>query len=548
MAIVPPPPGGTGQIYRFPGLPPGVPRVALWIAVIPALLVLGFCYYWFVQRVEVEAGEVLVLVRKVGQPLPPEAEGQVVLHPALLKRLGEPPDSTKYTGIMYEALSPGRYFFDPFFWERQWFDAVFVKQGEVGIKIRKYGNPLPPGKTVATEPDERGPLEGYLEPGRYNINPYAYKIERVTLLSIPEGFVGVQTLYAVNNPQNPNDYVMNEGERGVQPTVLPPGREYNNPYARRIDLIDVRTQTVDLRDEEAIHFPSNDSFEIVVEGTIQYAVRQDMAPYVMVAIGGHDDIEDKLILPYAKSLARIEGSKLLAREFISGEKRTEFQRHVFEGLGEQCFAQGIEIQAVLFRKIVPPDEIAQPISDRQVAGQQITQYENEMKLAEAEARLAEQDEMQKQNTAIGEANREVVALIVDAEQNKAVALTQADKRFAVAKLKLEAAKETAAALLSRGKADAEIVRLKYEAETKPLGDAIAAFGDGEVYAQYFFYQKLGPALKSVLASTEGPFAEIFRSLSQTSGGSAGRSGLRPQPGAESPRDPDAQPSTTGGQP
>ncbi len=45
-------------------------------------------------------------------------------------------------------------------------------------------------------------------------------------------------------------------------------------------------------------------------------------------------------------------------------------------------------------------------------------------------------------------------------------------------------------------------------------DAVAAFGDGGTYAQYFFYQKLGPALKSVLASTEGPFAEIFRSLSK----------------------------------
>ena len=94
-----------------------------------------------------------------------------------------------------------------------------------------------------------------------------------------------------------------------------------------------------------------------------------------------------------------------------------------------------------------------------------------------------------------------------------MALTQANKRLEVAKLELEAATETAAAMLARGQAEAEVVRLEYEAEARPLRDAIRAFGGGEGYAQYFFYQKLGPAIKSVLASTEGPFADIFRSLS-----------------------------------
>ena len=54
-----------------------------------------------------------------------------------------------------------------------------------------------------------------------------------------------------------------------------------------------------------------------------------------------------------------------------------------------------------------------------------------------------------------------------------------------------------------------------KAEAEPLAEAVAAFGDGQTYAQFFFYQKLGPALKSVLASTDGPFADIFRELSQT---------------------------------
>jgi regulator of protease activity HflC (stomatin/prohibitin superfamily) len=252
-----------------------------------------------------------------------------------------------------------------------------------------------------------------------------------------------------------------------------------------------------------------------------------MAPYVMAAIGDHPDVKKKLIVPYMKSFARIEGSKLEAREFISGESRKAFQDRVFEGLLQQCSAQGIEIRATLIRRIEPPDEIANPISDRQVAEQQIAQYQNEIKLAESQARLVEQEEMQQQNQEIGEADREVVTMTIQAEQSKAVALTEANKQFEVAKLDLEAARETAAALVSRGEAAAEVILLDYEAEANPLRDAINAFGGGEAYAQYFFYQKLGPALKSVLASTEGPFADIFRSLSNPA--EAGRANPGPSP-------------------
>jgi len=525
MAIIPPPPGGSGQPHRIGPRWSGVPRVLVWIAIVPVLLVLAFCYHWFVQRVEVGAGEVLVLVRKVGDDLPSvrkgdrvlseAVRGQVVLHPKLLEELDEGADSITYKGIMYAVMPEGRYFYDPFFWQRIKRPAVVIGQDEVGIRIREYGKPLPPGKIVATEPDERGPLADVLMPGRYNINPYAYKVKRVPPVVIPPGFVGVQRLYHGTEPVDPNDWVVQAGERGVQPDVLPPGLYYNNPFVRRIELIDVRSHTLDLRDEGSIRFPSSDSFEIVVEATVEYAISQDKAPYVMVAIGDHGDIEEKLILPYARGLSRIEGSKLLAREFISGETRTAFQNAFFRGLREQCAAQGIEVRATPIRRIEPPVAIANPISDRQVADQQIKQFENEMKVAESEARLVEQEELSKQNQAIGTANREVVTIIKQAEQEKAVALTEANKRLEVSKLELEAAKENAAALLSRGQAAAEVVTLQYKAEAEPLAEAVAAFGDGRTYAQFFFYQKLGPALKSVLASTDGPFADIFRALSQS---------------------------------
>ncbi len=553
MVITPPPPRErAGPGHYDTGRPSPVLMGAMSILVLVAL---GFCYWWFVQRVEVEAGRVLVLVRKVGAPLPELTQegrelseavrGQVVLHPKLLEELGEPPDSTRYKGIMYEVLPEGRYFRDPFFWERMTAPAVVIGQDEVGILVRKYGKPLPPGKIVATAPDERGPLADVLMPGRYNINPFAYEVKRVAPVRIPPGFVGVQRLYHGTEPANPNDWVVQVGARGVQPDVLAPGLYYNNPYVRQIKLIDVRSHTLDLHGADAIRFPSSDSFEIALDATVEYAIQQDKAPYVLVAIGDHGDIEEKLILPYARSLSRIEGSKLLAREFISGDTRTAFQNAFFEGLRAQCALQGIEVRATPIRRIEPPAEIANPISERQVADQQIRQYENEINVARSEALVVEQEEMRKQKLAVGEAERDVVAVKTLAEQEKDGALTQANQRLEVARLELEAARETAAALLARGQAAAEVLRLHYEAEARPLADAVRAFGGGAAYAQYFYYQKLGPALKSVLASTEGPFAEIFRALA-AGGGAPGAAPPWPLP-PEIPATADA-PLQEGGQP
>lgn len=497
--------------------PAGVPKLVIALAAIPLLAAAAGAYVWFVQRVEVGSDELLVLVRKVGEALPDSAGDQVVLYPELLAKLGEPPNSTRFKGIIYEPLQPGRYFYDPFFWRCERIKVTVIEQSQekpsVGVLIRKYGDPLPPGERVAPrDKPVRGPVAGVLPPGRHSINTLAYDVKIVSPVSIEKGYCGVQTLLSGSPPKNPNLYIVGEGEAGVQAKVLPPGFNYINPYEVAIDPVEVRSHTLDFRDADVIEFPSNDGFDIVNEWSIEYAIRQDMAPYVLVAIGDHAEVVSRILLPYMRSLTRIEGSKLQARDFISGEKRTAFQNSVFEQLRDQCYSQGIEIRAALIRRIVAPREIADPISDRQIAGQEIRQYESEILVARSEAKFTEQQEMQKQNQEIGGANRAVVSTLKEAETRKNVAVLEAQRKLEVARLRLAAATEEAAAILSRGKAEAEVKRLGYAAKATPIHDAVSAFGDGETYAQFFFYQKLAPSLRTVLDSTDGPLADVFRAF------------------------------------
>lgn len=499
----------------------GFPKFPL---IVVGLLLLGGAwgfYWWFIQRVEVGADEICILTRKVGRELPGSAAAQVVIYPAMLKSLGEDPENPahNYKGVVYKPLGAGRYFYDPFFWSRDTVPITVIKQDEIGILVRKYGKPLPDGQTLASNADEfRGPIREVLKPGRYALNTLAYTVKRVKPVQIPPGHVGVQTLLSGETAKTPNVFVVQHGETGVQPDVLPPGLYQNNPFERQIEVVDITRHTLDFRQDESIDFPSKDSFQIRVEATVEYSLRQDMVPYVLVAIGDHPEIVARLILPLMRSLLRIEGSKLEARDFIAGNARSTFQSRVFDELRRQCSQQGIEISAALIRHIDVPQEIAGPISDRQFAEQNTRKYESEIKVAQSEAKKVEQTEMQKQNQAIGEVNREMVAVTTEAKQKMSVALKEATQRLEVAKLKLAAAKENAEKLISLGQAEAEVRRLEYEAKARPLRDAVAAFGDGESYAQYFFYQKLAPSLKSVLDSTEGPFAEIFRSLSGAKGG------------------------------
>lgn len=492
--------------------------------IVLAVLVAGF--YWYIVRVEVGNDQFLVVMKKTGLEIPPDTSygpDQVVLFPELVAEIAQKTGRSEeevrntYKGVRYETYAAGRHWMNPWYYERHLCNVTTLGAGEVGVLIRKFGRPLPPGKTVATEPDERGPVAEILPPGRHFINPLAYEVKRFPMLQIPEGHVGVVTLLHGAEPQARNTYTVAEGEQGVQPYTLPPGLEAFNPYVKQVQVVDVRSHRYDMLGDEAIEFPSKDSFPITIEGTIEWAIRPEKVAEISVAYGDQSDIVRKIILPNARSLARIQGSRLSAREFMS-PKRQKFQDALLAELKRDCWQQGIEIKSALVRAIVPPAEIANLISKREQADQEIKKYENQIQEAAAEAQLVEQKELQARNRAVGEANQQVVKLINEAKQGREVDVTAAEQELAVAKLKLEAATKLAAATRARGEAEAKVVLFDYQARAEPLADAVAAFGGGDVYAQHFFLQKIAPAIRSVLSNTEGPMADIFRQFQRFDGG------------------------------
>lgn len=529
--------GGGGGVAtaadpaQRPGARPGWGRlVALGV-----LLALAYgIYFWEFKRVVVPADHVLVLMKKHGSRGLP---GDQVIIPRPPDRAKDPARYAEWekqyadaNGILEQVLPEGVYFgYGPFDYERFVINLresrdggdlasnAIVPQKKVGVVVKKFGKAPPPGQVLADPSrDERGPLPQLLYPGRYNeyANPFAYEVKLFDPVEVGPGEEGVVTLMAGKPAGDPNQYLVQPGEQGTQPVREPPGFRYVNLYEKRITPINVRSHKFEMSGNEAISFPSSDSFNIRMQGFVEWRIVPEKLPqmYVEYAEGGQLEpfVEKKVILPYARSYCRLVGSQYAARDFITGDTKLKFQQEFEKRLTDVCRERGIEIRQALVRDIEPPVEIKSPINDREIAKEQIKQYEQQIAVAKTQAEFVTQEQMADQNKAIGDANRQVVTIIKKAEQERDVAVTKAKQELEVAKLRLQAAQKEADAILERGKAEAAIVLLQKEAEAKPLEQQVRAFGDGSAYAQYFFYQKVAGSVKTVLTNTEGPMGELFR--------------------------------------
>jgi regulator of protease activity HflC (stomatin/prohibitin superfamily) len=504
--------------------------VPVIVAGVLALLFIYAGYFWFVRRIVVGQGEVLVLLKKHGSkslpadqiviPKPPDREKDPSGYTAWEAEYGD------CNGILEQVFSEGTYFtFSPFDYERQVVPAVVVQGGKVGVVVKKFGQKLDEGQVLADPArDQRGPLPIVLPPARYNdySNPYAYEVKQVDPVQVNAGHRGVVTVMsstAAPTQKHGNHYLVEDGMLGVQNKTEVEGFRQINPYKQRITPISINAQEYHMGGADSIRFPSSDSFEITMVGFVEWSIVPDKLPLLYVQYGEGaglvEYIQQRIILPYARSFCRLVGSQYNARDFISGETRLKFQDEFAAKLRDACKAQGIEIIQALVRDIVPPQAIKEPINEREIAREQILQLEQQIVFAKTEADRVTQLEIGKQNQAIGDATKQVVTIVGEAERSKDVAVINAKQSLAVAKLKLEAAKRQAEAMVARGQAEANVILLNKQAEAEPLRQQIAAFGDGDAYARYFFYQKIAPSVKSITANTDGPFAEMFKQFMNT---------------------------------
>ena len=495
-------------------------------SIVPGLLILGYMVYGYC-RIDVPAKHFAVLTRKTGQDLENDAEVA---------------PNAVHKGLQLDVLPEGRYFYNPYVWHWEVYPMIEIPREKMGIRVRLHGEDLPYGDFLAKDEDDKGIVEEVFKPGRYAINAilidretketvgvprrksdYVEIIELWDPKVIPAGYKGIVTNLAGPIPDDPNVLLVEAGRRGPQTETLEPGTYYLNPYMYRINAIDTRSQRFNLSENKDMTFPSKDGFPISLDGIIEFRVIPETAAQTYVTYndvtndgpGGSaiaEEIIAKVIMPNARAFCRLRGSNSSARDFIGGETRTAFQAEFQQAITDTCEAQGIEIVQALITKITPPQAIAEPLRNREVAAQQLKQYTQEILQQDQEAKLATEQQLIEQKKQLVEASREVVTETTKAEEEQGVALAEANRDMEVAEKKLEAAKDQADAILAKASAEAAVIGFENEADAAGWSKAVEALGnDGEAYARYVLYQKLAPGYRSIMTNTaDSPLMEVFR--------------------------------------
>lgn len=455
--------------------------------------------------VVVENRRCAVLIRKTGEDLP---NGEIMATP-------------KQKGIQAEPLAEGWYWRNPYTWDTAMIDQTEIPPNKVGVQIRTWGMPIRENAVIAG-PGERGIIADVLRPGRYVVNTFAYTVKLYDAVSIEPGHVGVLTLVSGQDPKNPNEFLVEPGERGIQKHTLPPGTYYENPFVKLITPIDIRSHRFDMMGDKIIRFPSLDGFDITMEGTIEWYIDPLRVAEVFVRYVDTRDvitcITEDIILPNARAFSRIEGSKHLARDFIGGITREKFQEEFLAGVKKSCASQGVMIQSALVRQIAPPDAIAKPIKDREIAIRMRDMYEQQKERERQQKLLAMEEKMKDRKTLATSAEADSSVAVTKATQEKEVAAIAAERELAVAQLQLQAAQNQAQSIVAAGKAKSDVIVFKNAAEAMGLKNAAAAFGDGHTYVRYLMNQKLAPSITYVLSNTDGPFADMIRRVMESSKG------------------------------
>jgi regulator of protease activity HflC (stomatin/prohibitin superfamily) len=467
-------------------------------------------------KIDVDTGRQAVLIRKEGLELEPDME----LAPL-------PKDGRSYYrgvqsgGPNNGVLTEGRYFYNPYIWSWEISPQFVVPGDKIGIRIALSGDDMPAGQILA-EPGQKGILREVLKPGRYPYNPYAEAIELHDPVTIPAGLRGVVTRLAGPMPKNSNVFLVENGERGVQRQTLDPGTYYLNPYETRVSQVDCRSRRFNLGQEGEMSFLSADGFPITLDGVVEFRILPEKVAEMFVKYNESangdaidEEIIAKIITPESRSLCRIGGSKLSGGQFISGEDREKFQTDLVKSLTENCQKQGIEILAVALTSIQPPEDITQPVQQREVAKQKLAQFRREKLQQLSEAKLRVEIVLAEQKKRVVEAEQEVVQKTTKAEEEQRVAVTLAEQKFKVAQTQLEATKDKASAVIAKAEAEAEVIKFDNAAEAAGLAAQVAAFdGDGAAMARNMLLGKIAPSFRTILGNSEGPLMDLFSQFTQ----------------------------------
>jgi uncharacterized membrane protein YqiK len=257
-------------------------------------------------------------------------------------------------------------------------------------------------------------------------------------------------------------YVVPEGYRGIQETVVGPGKYYINTLAKTPIIIPTTNQTVEWTTGEVaktfnpFEVISKDGFTMQLEVRVVFRVKPEDAPFMVAKIGGIERLIQNVMHPLIDSIFRNQASESSAMAYL--QNRHEEQERAEARVRAHLLKYHVDVVNVLICHIHLPEELMKTQTEKILAEQMQSMFNAQ--------REAEEKRIQLEKTKAHANNqKDLMAATVGVE----IATKRSEQR------KAEADGE-AYYISSTGRAEAEKVRALGEAQGVAYAEQVNALG------------------------------------------------------------------------
>jgi len=261
-------------------------------------------------------------------------------------------------------------------------------------------------------------------------------------------------------------YVVPEGFRGIQETVVGPGRYYVNTLAISPIVIPTTNQTVEWTAGEVANtfnpfeVISKDGFTMQLEVRVVFRVKPEDAPFMVAKIGGIERLIQNVMHPLIDSIFRNQASESSAMAYL--QNRHEEQERAEARVRAHLLKYHVDVVNVLICHIHLPEELMKTQTEKILAEQRQNMY-NAQREAEEKRIQLEKTKSQADN------QKDLMAATVGVE----IAGKRAEQRKAEGEGEAHYIQQT-------GRAEAEKVRLMGEAQGVAYREQVNALGPQNV--------------------------------------------------------------------
>ena len=368
-------------------------------------------------------------------------------------------------GPQKDILLPGTYYINPLMFKIIPEQAKEIKPGEVAVIVSNVGKD--PGEEIR-QAMARKVRERLEREEQEQIARAAQQLDKVD----GDGASIEQIKAELKADGDPADkrldqgaheaYVVPEGYRGIQETVVGPGRYYINTLAVSPIVIPTTNMTVEWTAEDVAQsfdpfaVISKDGFTMQLEVRVVFRVKPEDAPFMVAKIGNTDRLVQNVMHPLIDSIFRNQASESSAMAYL--QNRHEEQERAEARVRMHLLKYHVDVVNVLICHIHLPEELMKTQTEKILAEQRQSMYDAQ--------REAEDKRIQLERIRAQADNQRI---LMESTVGVDIAGKRAEQR------KAEADGE-AYYIASTGRAEAEKVRLMGEAQGVAYQEQVQALG------------------------------------------------------------------------